>query len=110
MTLFDIIFKNNLRYLFSFNFRWPTIKTYDNIKSEDLCLIDFKERVKATVKFSQEMWKLVSHIYMTKLDDTDRRDLVSTFFCANVYSTNYFILLDEIERIFSQSARYNSIN
>ena len=80
------------------------------MKNEDHCQIDFKERVKATVKFSKEMWELVSQMYKDKLGDTDRRNLVSSFFCANVYSTNYFILLDEFKRIFSQSKRYNSIN
>lgn len=80
------------------------------MKSEDFQQIDFKKQLKENAKFAKEMWDFVHHVFMDNLNNDNKRDLVSKFLCSNVYSTNYFLLLDEFKRMFSQSARYNSIN
>ncbi|XP_029160549.1 uncharacterized protein LOC114932489 [Nylanderia fulva] len=86
-----------------FNHRWPIMeKIYSSMKNEDRGQINFKKQIKINLKFLKEIWELISRIYMDETSNDDKRDLVSKFLRICMYSTNYYLIVNEFLRMFSQ--------
>ncbi|XP_050459208.1 uncharacterized protein LOC126855516 isoform X2 [Cataglyphis hispanica] len=86
---------------------WPsTKKIYSTtITNDDFCTIDFTNQVKEAVKFRKNISSLLSQMSEANLDDTNKREIVVNFLCATSRSVKYYIAVDELRQIISQSPR-----
>ncbi|KAL6427931.1 hypothetical protein ACFW04_008390 [Cataglyphis niger] len=85
---------------------WPSIKNiYSGLTIDDICKIDFRNQVKEAVKFRKDILSLLSQMSEANLADSNKRELVVNFLCATLNSINYYIAIDELRQIISQSPR-----